>query len=44
MGSLQNKKILNQAIQVLLIPHLHFTIREGVYKGKHVDPQKYINY
>ena len=25
-------------------PHLHLTIREGVYKGKHVNPNKYINY
>ncbi len=25
-------------------PHLHLTIREGVYKGIHVNPNKYINY
>ncbi len=25
-------------------PHLHLTIREGVYKGKHVQPGKYVKY
>ena len=25
-------------------PHCHLTIREGVYKGIHVDPYKYIKY
>lgn len=25
-------------------PHLHLTIREGFYKGKHVSPSKYIEY
>lgn len=25
-------------------PHLHITIREGAYKGKHVNPSKYFNY
>ena len=25
-------------------PHLHITIREGVYKGKGIDPSTYIKY